>query len=233
MHSTTRYMYLEHGCTRFCAGGGRWPGRRNEKGPKYVPNKETRYKMRAHAQRWYRTVVPAAPGQAWGTTWPGPTDTNPPGTIWGRPGAVTGHYEYNNNDNLQKPHASGSGDRPYRERDSRRSQRPPARPAPAPLAAAAIVAIPAVERAAVAALAALSVAPVHAERPVSIGQHGQGGADRGRVRGIGAAAHLRRPAESSPTSAQWAEAGGRPPPYAKTALGSDARHQETRQSTNG
>ena len=90
LHSTTRYMYLEHGCTRFCAGGGRWPGRRNEKGPKYVPNKETRYKMRAHAQRWYRTVVPAAPGRAWGTTWPGPTDTNPPGTIWGRPGAVTG-----------------------------------------------------------------------------------------------------------------------------------------------
>ena len=109
LHSTTRYMYLEHGCTRFCAGGGRWPGRRNEKGPKYVPNKETRYKMRAHAQRWYRTVVPAAPGRAWGTTWPGPTDTNPPGTIWGRPGAVTGHYEYNNNDNIQKPHASGSG----------------------------------------------------------------------------------------------------------------------------
>ena len=109
LHSTTRYMYLEHGCTRFCAGGGRWPGRRNEKGPKYVPNKETRYKMRAHAQRWYRTVVPAAPGRAWGTTWPGPTDTNPPGTIWGRPGAVTGHYEYNNNDNIQKPHASSSG----------------------------------------------------------------------------------------------------------------------------
>ena len=109
LHSTTRYMYLEHGCTRFCAGGGRWPGRRNEKGPKYVPNKETRYKMRAHAQRWCRTVVPAAPGQAWGTTWPGPTDTNPPGTIWGRPGAVTGHYEYNNNDNILKPHASGSG----------------------------------------------------------------------------------------------------------------------------
>ena len=105
LHSTTRYMYLEHGCTRFCAGGGRWPGRRNEKGPKYVPNKETRYKMRAHAQRWYRTVVPAAPGRAWGTTWPGPTDTNAPGTIWGRPGAVTGHYEYNNNDNIQKPHA--------------------------------------------------------------------------------------------------------------------------------
>ena len=98
LHSTTRYMYLEHGCTRFCAGGGRWPGRRNEKGPKYVPNKETRYKMRAHAQRWYRTVVLAAPGRAWGTTWPGPTDTNPPGTIWGRPGAVTGHYEYNNNE---------------------------------------------------------------------------------------------------------------------------------------
>ena len=109
LHSTTRYMYLEHGCTRFCAGGGRWPGRRNEKGPKYVPNKETRYKMRAHAQRWYRTVVTTAPGQAWGTTWPGPTDTNPPGTIWGRPGAVTGHYEYNNNDNIQKPHASSSG----------------------------------------------------------------------------------------------------------------------------
>ena len=101
LHSTTRYMYLEHGRTRFCAGGGRWPGRRNEKGPKYVPNKETRYKMRAHAQRWYRTVVPAAPGRAWGTTWPGPTDTNPPGTIWGRPGAVTGHYEYNNNHNVQ------------------------------------------------------------------------------------------------------------------------------------
>ena len=60
LHSTTRYMYLEHGCTRFCAGGGRWPGRRNEKGPKYVPNKETRYKMRAHAQRWYRTVVTTA-----------------------------------------------------------------------------------------------------------------------------------------------------------------------------
>ena len=109
LHSTTRYMYLEHGCTRFCAGGGRWPGRRNEKSPKYVPNKETRYKMRAHAQRWYRTVVPAAPGRAWGTTWPGPTDTNAPGTIWGRPGAVTGHYEYNNNDNILKPHASGSG----------------------------------------------------------------------------------------------------------------------------
>ena len=51
LHSTTRYMYLEHGCTRFCAGGGRWPGRRNEKSPKYVPNKEIRYKMRAHAQR--------------------------------------------------------------------------------------------------------------------------------------------------------------------------------------
>ena len=109
LHSTTRYMYLEHGRTRFCAGGGRWPGRRNEKGPKYVPNKETRYKMRAHAQRWYRTVVTTAPGRAWGTTWPGPTDTNPPGTIWGRPGAVTGHYEYNNNDNKQKPHASDSG----------------------------------------------------------------------------------------------------------------------------
>ena len=88
--------------------------------------------------------------------------------------------------------------------------------------------------AAVAALAALSVAPrVHAERPVSIGQHGQGGADWGRVRGIGAAAHLRRLVESSPTSAQWAEAGGRQPPYAKTALGSDARHQETRGRANG
>ena len=36
LHSTTRYMYLERGCTRFCAGGERWPGRRNEKGPKYV-----------------------------------------------------------------------------------------------------------------------------------------------------------------------------------------------------
>ena len=36
LHSTTRCMYLEYGCTRFCAGGGRWPGRRNEKGPKYV-----------------------------------------------------------------------------------------------------------------------------------------------------------------------------------------------------
>ena len=30
-----------------------------------------------------------------------------------------------------------------------------------------------------------------------------------------------------------AEAGGRQPPYAKTALGSDARHQETRGRTNG
>ena len=54
------------------SGPRRWAGRRNEKGPKYVPNKETRYKMRAHAQRWYRTVVPAAPGRAWGTTWSGP-----------------------------------------------------------------------------------------------------------------------------------------------------------------
>ena len=35
------------------------------------------------------------------------------------------------------------------------------------------MAIPAVERAAVAALAALLVAPVHAERPVSIGQRGR------------------------------------------------------------
>ena len=47
----------------------------------------------------------------------------------------------------------------------------------APMAAAAIVAILAVERATVAARAALSVAPVHAERPVSIGQRGLEGRD--------------------------------------------------------
>ena len=47
---------------------------------------------------------------------------------------------------------------------------------------------------------------------------GQGWTDTARVRGLAPAAHLRQRPGSGPTSAGWAEAGGRPPPNAKTAL---------------
>ena len=109
-------------------------------------------------------MVAAVPALEWGTTWPDSTDSEPLRTLWGSPGAVTGHSIYNNNfTNI----ANTPRERPYG---------PPAAGSVelqmAPMAAAAIVAILAVEWATVAARAALSVAPVHAERPVSIGQRG-------------------------------------------------------------
>ena len=55
-------------------------------------------------------MVAAIPALAWGTTWPGPTDSEPLRTLWGSPGAVTGHSIYNNNNKYRK---HSTLERPY------------------------------------------------------------------------------------------------------------------------